>query len=394
MNKEKTNPQEGQILSLEENQINIVEKLISLNELDSALQILTEMLQFNSNNLLTLNNLSVVYFLKNNPREAKNIVDRILSIDPTNETALNNLGIIIASLEKDISKTNSTFNGKGITNKQFEAFSPAGHFYSPIPEMNEIINNYELMVKNSASTHGINFNEEKQIALFNDFSKFFNDLPYKDKKHESFRYYFVNGYFQHGDAVITQSFLRHFKPNRVIEIGSGFSSALMLDTSDYFLNSNIKFTFIEPYTERLKKLLSRTDNDLYTIIEKGVQEVPLTIYDTLNEGDILFVDSSHIVKLGSNVNFIISEVFPILKKGVIIHIHDMFYPFQYPKQWFLEGRAWNEAYFVKTFLQYNDTFSIMFFNSYMLRFHKELLTQKLPSYCTDCGCGLWLRKEK
>ncbi|MEJ2618154.1 MAG: hypothetical protein P8Z35_24570, partial [Ignavibacteriaceae bacterium] len=122
--------------------------------------------------------------------------------------------------------------------------------------------------------------------------------------------------------------------------------------------------------------------------------VPLDIYKSLNEGDILFVDSSHIVKLGSDVNFIISEVFPILKKGVIVHIHDIFYPFQYPQKWFMEGRAWNEAYFIKAFLQYNDTFSILFFNNFMQRFYSDEVFKKLPDYCTDCGCGLWLIKEK
>jgi len=373
--------------------LEIAEEMISINELENASLILNEILNTDPMNIDALNDLSVIKILQSDHIHAKIIIGEILKIDPKNEVALNNM-LVIA--ESDIESKNSISSNKQIhlTNKKFEEFSPSGHFYSPIPEMQEIINNYDIMVKNSSSTHGINFNEEKQIALFNEFSKYFNDLPYKDKQHENFRYYFINGYFQHGDAIITQSFLRHFRPNRVIEIGSGFSSALMLDTSDHFLNSKIKFTFIEPYTERLRKLLYRTDNDLYTIIEKGVQEVPLNIYDSLNEGDILFVDSSHIVKLGSDVNFIISEVFPILKKGVIIHIHDMFYPFQYPKQWFLEGRAWNETYFVKTFLQYNDTFSIMFFNSYMLQYHKELLIQKLPSYCIDCGCGLWLKKEK
>jgi hypothetical protein len=131
--------------------------------------------------------------------------------------------------------------------------------------------------------------------------------------------------------------MRTFKPKEIIEIGSGHSSAIMLDTNEICFDNKINLTFIEPYPEeRLMKILKDSDKISHTIINKKVQSIDLDTFLSLSENDILFVDSTHVSKVGSDVNFILFEVLPALKPGVLIHFHDIFYPFEMPKHWVLE----------------------------------------------------------
>ena len=94
--------------------------------------------------------------------------------------------------------------------------------------------------------------------------------------------------------------------------------------------------------------------------------------------DILFIDSSHVGKIGSDVTDVLFRILPTLRPGVAVHIHDVPWPFEYPRHWIDAGRAWNEAYFVRAFLQYNRDFRVLFFNAYMARHHSELLRENLP----------------
>ena len=186
--------------------------------------------------------------------------------------------------------------------------------------------------------------------------------------------------------------LCHFKPQRIIEVGSGFSSAVMLDTNDLFFSKQIALTFIEPHPERLFSLLNDEDKKRHRIITEMVQNVPLETFDTLEANDILFIDSSHVAKVGSDVVHLLTNVLPRLNKGVIIHFHDIFWPFEYPEEWIREGRAWNEAYVLKAFLQFNAAFRILFFNSYLAIHHKEVLAQNFPLMLKNSGGSLWIEK--
>jgi hypothetical protein len=104
------------------------------------------------------------------------------------------------------------------------------------------------------------------------------------------------------------------------------------------------------------------------------------------------VDSSHVVKIGSDVAHIIFEILPRLKPGVIVHFHDVFYSFEYPKEWVKEGRAWNEDYFLRAFLQYNSVFQILYFNSFMGQFYQNELERKMPLCLRNTGGSLWMKK--
>ena len=285
-------------------------------------------------------------------------------------------------------------------NVTFLTFSPPGHFYSPIPDLTEIRSKSGSIFDNSArDIPSINLNVECQTELLRLFGQFYSELPFPNKKSQNFRYYFDNEYFSYGDAVILYSFLRYFSPKQVIEIGSGFSSALMFDTNDLFLNRETNFTFIEPFPSRLQSLLNERDKTMVRLEQKPAQDVELSTFRRLEANDILFVDSSHVVKINSDVSYIVFNILPQLKKGVIIHFHDILWPFEYPKNWIDEGRAWNEAYFLHAFLQHNDAFEIMYFNSYMALTHQDMLKETMPkilqipsSKTTPGNSSLWLRK--
>src|SRR5205814_62343 len=118
----------------------------------------------------------------------------------------------------------------------------------------------------------------------------------------------------------------------------------------------------------------------------------LETFEKLNSGDILFVDSTHVVKTGNDVNYILFEIIPRLKSGVLIHFHDIFYPFEYPKDWVFMGRNWNEDYFLKAFLMYNNEFEIILFSDYLHKHHKEIF-KEMPLCYKNSGGNLWIRKK-
>lgn len=285
-------------------------------------------------------------------------------------------------------------------NVVFVKFWPPGHFYSPIPDLHSIdLKSTNIFDTSTKDIPSIKFNKDAQIQLAKAFSKLYSDLPFSDEKVEQLRYFLDNQFYSYGDGIILYSFLRHFIPKRIIEIGSGYSSVLMLDTNDLFLKKTVDFTFIEPFPERLLSLLSESDQSRVKIEKKYLQDVKLTTFESLEANDILFVDSSHVAKINSDVLYIIFEILPRLKKGVIIHFHDILWPFEYPKAWLKGGRAWNEAYFLRAFLQNNAAFEILYFNSYMALHQRDMVKEMMPkilniptSKVTPGNTSLWLRK--
>jgi predicted O-methyltransferase YrrM len=271
--------------------------------------------------------------------------------------------------------------------------APPGHFYSPIPDLDYTREHRgDLWSEIKRSLPGIELAEEKQIGLVRQLAAYYGEVPFTEHKQDGARYYFENPYLGHGSSIILYSMMRHFRPKRIVEVGSGFSSAAMLDVNDRFFDGGIRFTFVEPYPERLLSLLSDRDKHRHRICKDIVQNVPPDMFAELESNDILFIDSSHVAKVGSDVGYLLGEVLPLLKKGVIVHIHDIYWPFEYPEDWVLSGKAWNEAYMVKAFLQFNNCFEIILFNSYLATHQQKLMQECLPLFLPDGGSGLWLRK--
>lgn len=269
---------------------------------------------------------------------------------------------------------------------------PPGVYGSPVIALEEIIKRQETIFNPAKELKGIDLNAAEQFELIKSFKKYYDLLPYSTSQGKGLRYVYDNGYFPYFDAISLFGIIHHFKPRQIIEVGSGFSSAVMLDTNELFFNNSMELSFIEPYPQRLNSLLKKSDNTNLQV--SFLQDVSLEMFTKLERNDILFVDTSHVVKVGSELNHVLFEILPLLRPGVIIHFHDIFYPFEYPKSWVLgEKRSWNEIYFLQSFLMYNSTFKILLFNSFLGHHHAEWLEKNMPLCMRNTGGSFWLVKE-
>jgi hypothetical protein len=275
---------------------------------------------------------------------------------------------------------------------QMQGAFPAGHYYSPIPS-DEDVNSYLKSRKSQPEEiSSIDLNEIAQRDLLNEFIGFYPDIPFSEQKLPASRYYYNNDYFCYSDAIFLYCFMKKYKPRRIIEVGSGFSSAAMLDTVDSCFSQRPEITFIEPYPDRLMSLIKPEDKQLVRLIDKKIQDISPDTLLTLQAGDFLFIDSSHVVKCGSDLQFLMFEILPRLQPGVFVHFHDVFYPFDYPSDWLLQGRYWNENYFLRAFLSYNSEWRIQFFNTYVHFKFGNVIREKMPLCAKNTGGSLYIQR--
>jgi hypothetical protein len=268
-----------------------------------------------------------------------------------------------------------------------------GHYGSTIPSWKYIKFNRANIFSLEQKTAGVELNEAKQVALLQKFTHYFPEFTPEKYKDTRQRYYYDNPLYGFTDGFILFAFLRMFQPSKVVEIGSGFSSALMLDTAESFSLAT-DFIFIDPYTRNFEKLSLNETKPNYKIVREKIQDIDLSLLPDLQENDILFIDSSHVLKIDSDLSYLFFSLLPSLNKGVIVHVHDIWWPFEYPVDMIKEGRVWNEIYFIRCFLQYNSSFEILFFNSFMEWKHKAFIDASMPDYFKDSGKSLWLRKTQ
>lgn len=271
---------------------------------------------------------------------------------------------------------------------------PPGHFHSPIPDMDEVRRDDALLFgPPPASIPGIDMREAEQLALLQQFAKLYPDIPFGDEPRPGLRYHYLNPAYSFSDAIMLHCMLRTLRPRQLVEVGSGYSSCVTLDTNQYFLDQGLRTTFIDPNPHLVNSLLRAEDLITTTILPNTLQSVDMGVFTALRENDVLFIDSTHVSKIGSDVNRLLFEIFPALAPGVVIHIHDIFYPFEYPKEWVHQGIAWNEAYLMRAFLQYNDRFQVMLMNTYLAHRHRDFFARHMPDCLRNTGGSLWLRKR-
>jgi predicted O-methyltransferase YrrM len=271
---------------------------------------------------------------------------------------------------------------------------PRGHFHSPLPDVNE----GEEDAKRARQwpvdrgLEGIKLNQEAQLALLLRMADIYPSFDWPARKTVGRRFHFDQGWYKQADGICLSSLLRILKPKRIIEIGSGFSSALMLDVNDRFLDKKMKLTFIEPVPARLESLLTAADSGNVEIVRSPVQEVPMDTFTKLQSGDFLFIDSSHVSKVGSDVNYLMFEILPRLPVGAVVHFHDIFWPFEYPSEWIKAGMAWNEAYLLRAFLSFNDSFEVLFWVPFAAMAWPALIKERMPDYLINSGAAIWIRR--
>jgi len=225
---------------------------------------------------------------------------------------------------------------------------PPGHFYSPL-----------LNIKEALKRDGELYWKTIQIDRTR-MKAFYKKINQVNRKFKRFR---PNPMFPIVDAILLQRIVEQRKPKRVIEVGSGFSTLAFLDAFDAS-QSVTSLTCIEPNPNRLKENVPPHEIKNIKMIKKPLQDVPFQVFKKLKRNDILFIDSSHVAKTGSDVTYLFLLILPQLKKGVLIHFHDIVYPYTYPKHWVKEGWAWNESLFLRAFLVESRKYDIIAFNSY------------------------------
>lgn len=273
-------------------------------------------------------------------------------------------------------------------------FVEIGHFYSPLCDPSD------LKVREAAiwpdpppsNSPGIDYREAEQLKLLEQFRPLANDLDFNTQAEaNSNRYYYNNDQFPCLDADVLFCMVRHLKPKHVVEVGSGYSSLIIAELNTKYRDQQIQFTCIEPFP---RQFLIDGVEGISALVRTTVQTAPVELFDKLQSGDILFIDSSHVSKTGSDVNYLFFEILPRLKAGVYIHVHDIFLPDDYPKRWVLEEcRSWNEQYLVRAFLQYNMTFEVVF-SCYLMSTRRFNETSAVFPRFPQLGGGgsLWLRK--
>jgi hypothetical protein len=263
------------------------------------------------------------------------------------------------------------------------------HFYQPIPDTQSLP---EALWERPSDLVGIDMNDAMQLDLLrNHFPRFreqYQHFPTKPTGEQN-RFYLGNHLFDGTDALVAYCMVRHFQPRFIIEVGSGFSSLVLgAATAE---NDSASIISIEPFP---REFLRKGFPGLRSSIEKKVQDIDLNFFSQLESGDILFIDSSHTVKIGGDVNYLFLEVLPRLKPGVIVHVHDIFLPFDYRRDWVMdEFRFWTEQYLLQAFMMFNSEFEVLMANSYLNHYHREDLKAAFPDLPSWQGGSFWIRRK-
>lgn len=268
----------------------------------------------------------------------------------------------------------------------------AAHFYSPIPDTREAAD--DAWGDRSALV-GIDMRDEAQLALLTELTQWranYEALPRKANEARN-GFFLDNDRFSAVDAEVLYAMIRRLRPSRVIEVGAGFSTRLIdlaLADNESDGSSRADFVSVDPYAPADVNLLPKVSR----VIESPLQRVDPAAFLSLRSGDLLFIDSSHVLRHRSDVQILFLELIPRLRPGVVVHVHDVFLPFDYPLRW-RNGmrRFFNEQYVLQAFLAFNSSFRVMFAARYLAANFPEHLTAAFASFERDLepGC-FWMER--
>jgi predicted O-methyltransferase YrrM len=249
------------------------------------------------------------------------------------------------------------------------------HYYEPLPDFRSITNE---QITQRRTYPGIDFRLEQQLAIFDELAKYRDELRELD-------FDFNNSYFSGLDAAVYYALIRHLQPHRIIEIGGGYSTQIAAKALE--ANRKGKLVCVEPYPERLNGSERNVE-----LIQKRVEELSLDFFSSLEANDILFIDSSHTVKFRSDVCFEFLEILPRLAPEVWVHVHDIFFPHDYPAEWLINRRlALNEQYLLEAFLSFNKTFAPQLANYWLCLEHGEAAARLWPK-ANNPASSFWMKR--
>jgi hypothetical protein len=273
------------------------------------------------------------------------------------------------------------------------------NFYSPVPDIEDLKNRNIWDTKSELV--GIDFNVNEQTKLLTKLGlKYSNECqwPLTPRKNTG-EYYVQNPSFSYGCAASTHCIIRNFKPNTIIEIGSGMSSRVISSALKMnYANDGHKsdYIIVDPYPN---DFIKNRSIEIKNLIETRVELTQPLFFDQLKQNDILFIDSGHSVRIGADVNYLLLEILPRLKPGVIVHIHDINIPYEYPKVYATNEtfrQFWTEQYLLQSFLCFNNQFEILLAMNYLMKDHSAIFKKYFPYYNPEVHLfnsgSFWIRK--
>jgi predicted O-methyltransferase YrrM len=270
----------------------------------------------------------------------------------------------------------------------------ASHFYEPVPDTRRLPES----TWEASELVGVSMNDSAQLEFLHeiaaDFGAEYREVP-DSATDDATVFTLDNPSFGPVDAEVLYSMVRRLRPQRILEIGSGFTSLLIaqaLRANSAAGGEACDYAAVDPYPNAV---IAGGVEGLTRLLEQPVQQVALEEFLRLGEGDVLFIDSSHVLAVGSDVQYLFLEVIPRLAPGVVVHVHDIFLPREYPKAWVVdERRFWSEQYVLQAFLAFNDSWEVLWGGSHMHEHHPDELAMAFPSY--DRGVlpdSLWMRRR-
>jgi hypothetical protein len=236
---------------------------------------------------------------------------------------------------------------------------------------------------------GFKLDTKQNLRLLGELFPYAQEINgYPLKETEGSEFWFRNHSYEDLDAIFLYCMIRHFKPKRLIEVGCGFSSRIssIAARKNRSEGHPINCIFIEPYpTDRIlrEKLAG-------PLVEKKIEDMPLATFQELETGDFLFIDTSHVIKTQNDCCYEYLEIIPSLQPGVIVHIHDIFTPYDYPQEWILQNRfAFNEQYALECLMSGNPALEIILPLHYLWKDHAAAVNRFFPNALTR-PAAFWL----
>jgi predicted O-methyltransferase YrrM len=260
------------------------------------------------------------------------------------------------------------------------------HFYTPILNPATV----PEAVWSGRFDAGVRYDADAQLAFIEGVHRFAAELgefPAQQPPDAPPVFHWENGEFSHHDAVLYYSILRAHKPRRVVEVGGGFST--LLASAAAMRNGATEVVCVEPYPRAfLTAGLPRV-----ALMAMPVQEAPMSTFEALREGDVLFYDGTHVSKTGSDVNHVLLRILPRLAPGVFVHVHDIFLPYEYPREWLEQRLYWNEQYLLAALISHSKKLEVLAANHFLMREAISRLYQvSVPGVALKTGgASFWMR---
>jgi len=263
---------------------------------------------------------------------------------------------------------------------KFGFFPVLDHYYQPLINPKKYLTK---SLRDDRDLSGIDFNVEGQLELLNNFN--YNDelIKFPIDKKVDYEFFYNNSEYTSGDAEYLYNIIRYFKPKRIIEVGSGYSTLMAMNAIANNKLEDSEYTChqicIEPYEAQWLEDIG------VELIRERVEDTDISLFTNLESNDILFIDSSHIIRPQGDVLFEYLEILPLLKSGVLVHVHDIFTPKDYLNEWIYNHVLWNEQYLLEAFLIFNSEFRIIGALNYLSHNHQNEFANKCPLFASKQG---------